>query len=335
MDQVSYEYRHHIHGGEKEEKRSPKKIDTILIEYPNSRHYTYVKLGPARNTTTDSPAITGDVQAPTTTAAFSCKSDLDCSLNGKCETNHLCSCSAAWKGDRCSTLNFLPTTRDSGYRVMNNNTLGGNLSSWGGGGWYDEQDQKWYMWVSEMADHCGMHTWTTNSQTVRASSKTATGLYLRENVEFPIWSHESVVTVAPTGEYVAFFSYNPNEGPSRPVCNCTDGSTPSTCHKKAKVSAPMIENTDPTYMSYSTSPTGNWSKPVLVLGPTIVPKMTPMDTNMAAVILSNGSLVGMWRDHEPTGKSVPHLVTATNWKDAKTYVYSRDDLLFGKKKGKN
>ena len=60
--------------------------------------------------------------------------------------------------------------------------------------------------------------------------------------------------------------------------------------------------------------------------------MTPMDTNMAAVILSNGSLVGMWRDHEPTGKSVPHLVTATNWKDAKTYVYSRDDSLFGKKK---
>merc|ERR1719215_374734 len=37
----------------------------------------------------------------------------------------------------------------------------------------------------------------------------------------------------------------------------------------------------------------------------------------------------MWRDHHPTGKSVPHLVTASNWKDPTTYIFSMDDLLFG------
>jgi len=152
-------------------------------------------------------------------------------------------------------------------------------------------------------------------------------------VVFPIWSHEAAVTRAPSGEYVAFFSYNPNPGPKRPVCTlCTDGSTSSKCVKSGDSSSRrlLIEDTDPTYMSYSMDPMGNWSTPVEVLGPNIVKKMTPMDTNMAAVIHTDGSLVGMWRDHHPTGKSVPHLVTASNWKDPKSYSYSLDDLLFGK-----
>ena len=89
-----------------------------------------------------------------------------------------------------------------------------------------------------------------------------------------------------------------------------------------------IENTDPTYMSWTATATGNWSAPVLVLGPKV-----EMDTNMAAVIKADGSLVGQWRDHYPGGKhSTPHLVTAANWKDPATYKYSKEDLLFGKSK---
>ena len=75
------------------------------------------------------------------------------------------------------------------------------------------------MLATELAEHCGMHTWTTNSMTVRASSATGTGLYQREAVVVPIWSHEVDVTRAPGGEWVAFFSYNADEGPSRPVCH--------------------------------------------------------------------------------------------------------------------
>jgi len=151
-------------------------------------------------------------------------------------------------------------------------------------------------------------------------------------VEFPIWSHEAAVTRAPSGEYVAFFSYNPSPGPSRTACHtCTDGSTPSTCSKSGQIGAPFIENTDPTYMSWSADARGNWSEPVLVLGPSVVRSMTPMDTNMAVVINSDGSVSGMWRDHHPTGKSTPHLVAATNWKEPNTYKFSEDDLLFGSK----
>ena len=149
-----------------------------------------------------------------------------------------------------------------------------------------------------------MHTWTTNSQTVRASSPTVTGHYMREAVEIPIWSHEAAVTRGPNGEYVAFFSYNADEGPSRPVCTtCTDGSTPASCKK----GVPLIENTDPSFMSWSLNASGPWSKPVLILGPSVVRTMTPMDANLAAVIKKDGSLVGMWRDHVPTGASTTTL----------------------------
>ena len=175
-----------------------------------------------------------------------------------------------------------------------------------------------------------VHTWTTNSQTIRASSASVYGPYVREDVQIGIWSHEAAVTRGPNGEYVAFFSYNKNPGSSRPVCTtCKDGSTPESC-KKGLV-APMIENTDPSYMSWSPNATGPWSEPVLILGPSVVRTMTPMDTNLAAVIKKDGSLVGMWRDHVPTGKSVPHLTTATNWKDPATYKFTEADLLFGGK----
>ena len=71
-----------------------------------------------------------------------------------------------------------------------------------------------------------------------------------------------------------------------------------------------------------------WSKPQLVL------ERTPqMDTNFAAVINKDGSLIGLWRDHHLSagvkGKSTMHLAQATNWKHPSTYTHSMNDLLFG------
>jgi hypothetical protein len=180
--------------------------------------------------------------------------------------------------------------------------------------------------------------WTTNSQTIRASSKDPLGLYTREEVVIPIWSHEVVATRGPNGEYIGYFSYNANEGPTRPVCKtCTDGSTDPTCKKKeanggvdsfADGVGLGVEDTDPSYMSWSATATGNWSKPVEIK----LPPQPAMDTNLACVIKADGSLVGMWRDHAPGGHhSTPHLITATDWKEPSTYKYSKADLLWGKK----
>ena len=61
---------------------------------------------PGWNPSYDETAITGRVEWP-------CSSDSDCSLNGKCNVGGTCDCRTAWSGDRCETLNLLPTTHHS------------------------------------------------------------------------------------------------------------------------------------------------------------------------------------------------------------------------------
>merc|ERR1711957_752849 len=63
-------------------------------------------------------------------------------------------------------------------------------------------------------------------------------------------------------------------------------------------------------MSWAMSPNGPWSPRVEVLS-------APWDTNLAVVIRSDGSVVGVARH---TGMPV-YLVTATNWKNASSYHY--------------
>eukprot|EP01084_Bolivina_argentea_P259112 437098_1 len=47
---------------------------------------------------------------------YSCKSDLDCSLNGVCSTQTgNCTCDAGWSGYKCDNLTLLPATKSSGY----------------------------------------------------------------------------------------------------------------------------------------------------------------------------------------------------------------------------
>ena len=76
-----------------------------------------------------------------------CGTDLDCSLNGLCDNmTKACRCDPAWKGEACTTLNFVPGRRASGYRVIGDKVWG-NISSWGGGSWYDATDKKWYMFA--------------------------------------------------------------------------------------------------------------------------------------------------------------------------------------------
>eukprot|EP00041_Stephanoeca_diplocostata_P029789 m.887075 g.887075 ORF g.887075 m.887075 type:complete len:401 (+) comp23634_c0_seq3:572-1774(+) len=245
-----------------------------------------------------------------------CKDDKSCSLNGICSKG-TCVCDQGWKGSACATLDFAPAEKKTGYRQININGEG-NLSSWGGAVLYDNTTDTFFMWATELAEHCGMHTWTTNSQTIRASSKDPQGFYTREAVQFPVWTHEVDVIRGNNGEYVAYMSYHV---PSPyPFCKtCTDGSTDPNCKK----ALPLIEDSDPTYMSWTSTPRGNWSDPVLVMM-----AKPEMDINMAPVILPNGSLVGMWRNHNPGGHhSTPHPVLATDWKDPSTYTWTEEQLF--------
>lgn len=78
-------------------------------------------------------------------------------------------------------------------------------------------------------------------------------------------------------------------------------------------------------MSYSvtTDPRGAWTKPEEVL----LPKPM-MDINAAPVIRQDGSLIGLWRDHNPGGHySTPHIFTASNWSDPSSYRWNSDRVF--------
>ena len=266
---------------------------------------------------------------PTRSRAYTASATSEaCSLNGFTSTDGKCVCQPAWEGANCSRLHFMPSKKESGYRQIFPAGRGQNRSSWGGGGWFDETTHRWFMWVSELADGCGMATWTTNSRTVRASSPDPLGEYTREAVQIPTWTHESTVTRGPGGEWVVFMSYA--VPPKRPICHgCAQGSTNPNCSEPR---APLISDFDPTYMTWCPAgkvedPTA-WSTPVLILS-----DRPQMDTNFAAVINEDGSLVGMWRDHFRSstlkGKSTIHLAHATDWKDNSTYTATQTDVLFG------
>ena len=67
---------------------------------------------------------------------WKCKSNIDCQLNGICESNGNCTCRNGWSGYRCQSLNLLPATKGTGYHITNDNNSGKPTSSWGGASYF-------------------------------------------------------------------------------------------------------------------------------------------------------------------------------------------------------
>ena len=238
-----------------------------------------------------------------------CMSNMDCSLNGKCIMNK-CHCRPAWGGHRCERLILRPAVRSSGYHYMED---GKNISSWGGGVLRDNNGL-YHMYAAEMTKHCGINSWTLNSQLIHAVSRDPTGTYKRHDIVRTPFAHEPGVAMGPDGEFVIFWS---EYHYSIPLCNCTDGSTRPGCKfPDAKFY---------TYMSFSKNPNGPWSTPVPVVNPN--PRGGGQDTNFAPVILKDGSLFGFSRwGYWGTNGSRIHLVTASNWKDPSTYMEVQEEV---------
>ena len=84
---------------------------------------------------------------------------------------------------------------------------------------YDENDGRWHMWASVIAEHCGMEVWFRNSKISHASSDKADGIYQQAEDVFGVFSHEPNVVRAPTGEFVMFFTHKGiRTPPPRPPC---------------------------------------------------------------------------------------------------------------------
>ena len=274
-----------------------------------------------------------------------CRSDDDCSLNGKCTASKQCKCRPQWSGDRCETLRLGAATRGAGYRAVDD---GHNTSSWGGAVLLDETTGTYHMYASEMTAHCGIGAWAQNSRVIHATSSTPGGTYERKGVVWGVFSHEPMMARAPTGEYVMYFTSS-LENATVGTCDCCaagrskcDGSTgpgdcPGTTTTTTATSTTSTTTTtsttgglggrvgvgdsDPTWMSYASSPDGPWSEPKRVFA-----DWHGSDTNFAPLILRNGSLLAIWRSWEATGSRC-FLATAADWRDPATYAQRHEEVI--------
>ena len=158
-----------------------------------------------------------------------CTTDEDCSLNGVC-TSGACHCDPGWTtlpfgGPWCGFLDFLPSPISKcGPACAFHGGEGGvdmATTSWGGSviGPSQNADAKYWMFAAEMAQHCTLGEWTTNSQVVTAVSDTPLGPFVRQAMAIPPWSHNPEAIRAADGTYV-IFTLGPGKGLTHEK-NCT------------------------------------------------------------------------------------------------------------------
>lgn len=238
-----------------------------------------------------------------------CSDDVDCSLNGVCDrASGACACDAGWKGRYCHQLKLAPVVNRSGLDQLRGAGARGPTSTWGGSV-VQSDDGLFHMWASEISRHCGIHRWITNSVIVHAVSRGPPDWsFERREQVFPLFSHEPIVTRAPTGEYVMYLTHYDGDGSDAPTCNCTDGNSASGepgCAGEPGGSA--NKSWAYSYMSYARSPDGPWS--ALMSLANVTPG-THTDQNLAPCILRNGSAL-FWSRWD--------IWWADNWRDASTY----------------
>lgn len=100
-------------------------------------------------------------------AVASCKTDIDCSLNGVCNAG-VCDCDAAWGGQRCEILQLMPAALNNGYKEL-------GRASWGGS--VIREGDTYHMYVEELVNDCGLNTYARNMRIAHATSSTPAGPY--------------------------------------------------------------------------------------------------------------------------------------------------------------
>jgi hypothetical protein len=291
----------------------------------------------------------------------SCTTSADCAYNGECvkqndaertdpESVGVCKCFAGWLGSTCEVFDLLPVNPHQGGLKLPNH----DSSTWGGSVLFNDADGLYHMFASEILYNCGLYSWTTNSQVIRAVSESPYGPYRKVQVIVRPFAHDANVIRDPvSGKWVLFVTALKGVQPKdcRVNRSTTGVATHSTFHHphtrhplrgsshKADfmVDAGNVVPPKDTYMLHADNPAGPWSEPAMVLNSTIwnsdfwakYNRTAVCDSNLNGIIREDGSFVGLWRRCEtPTLKTIPHLLTATAWDDPTTYTPLIDAPLF-------
>lgn len=261
-----------------------------------------------------------------------CITSVDCAMNGECAKRNpkdaqspgRCLCFDGWMGRTCEVLDLLPVDPNrAGLRLENKDS-----SSWGGSVIF--RDGFYHMFASEILYNCGLYAWTTNSQVIRAVSESPYGPYRKVQVILPPFAHDANVIEAPSGEIVLFVTALRGVQPRdcREYHRRTNNNTNRAEHERSFSETNSTAPPKDTYMLWAPRPDGPWSEPVLVLNSTIWnsdywPKnhrIAKCDSNLNGIILDDHSFLGLWRRCETEDLlTIPHTLTASDWKNASTY----------------
>ena len=207
-----------------------------------------------------------------------CSTDMDCQLNGVCNVSSgMCTCTKAWKGDRCELLDTR-ITHDV-YREKTTSSWGGNALNISG---------SYHMWVSEFGG-CGMDLWRNASRIVHLVAPHPTGPFSYVNTAVPQWAHNpQVIMLSPEPNLKLLMFHIGGTKVSTEIPDCSangNGTTPEAARLKEKqAEAPPEGFTTGPMFHLASSVDGPWT----AAGEEIIQCANPAPT-----LLQNGS-VAVW-----------------------------------------
>ena len=274
--------------------------------------------------TPPSPPPTPPLPPPTPpppTPPFTCASDTDCSLNGRCVRGG-CACIPSWRGAQCQYLRLAPAAPDAGLQQRDASSWGGSILPAADG------SGRFHLFAAVFERGCGLKAWRPNSALARATSDGAdpSGPYGDVTVIKPHFAHEPVALRAPDGVGVLIYHIGAGANDTGPgsdfATNCSAGCTGPGHHWQ-----PGTTFYGPTSILHGPTEDGPWAS--LDIGNcSDLPGCTQCgDTNPAPVISDrDGSVRLMWRG---SGKgwttSVMLAASAPRWQGP--YAFETTNLF--------
>ena len=128
-----------------------------------------------------------------------CTTAADCSLNGDCVSG-VCQCDAAWSGAaNCAVMSFQVQNKTDRPGYYNQ-----TFSAWGGLP-IKGDDGSWHLFHAQMANHCPLGSWTTNSIVARSTASSLGGPYTFTEEVLPPFAHNPTIRKLPDGAYAIWF----------------------------------------------------------------------------------------------------------------------------------
>lgn len=145
------------------------------------------------------------ISSPTTSAVVpQCQDDLDCNLNGVCQSStNTCVCDSGWRSFDCGELDRRPAVRGTGY-----NQTGAGTSTWGSKIVQDPKNTKlFHLFLAEFTDGCGLDYWSPYSRVIHAESSSGpAGPFSFSNQVVGSFAHNPTVVYSPADElYLLYY----------------------------------------------------------------------------------------------------------------------------------